>query len=124
MQSSLPAQVEDQKPVYFLDACNCPARIDLSWINSWEAFFAVLSVRFKQRGLKIVERKKFILEDAYNHKLIDSNRPFDGCFMPGRKINMDACFDEKEHVNNCCPSCRYQELGISADQPVDWYVFH
>jgi hypothetical protein len=123
VQASLPAQVEDQKPVYFLDACDCPARIDLTWVNSWEAFFAVLGVRFKQRGLKIVEKKQFILEDAHSNKLIDSTCPFDGCFMPGRKINMDACFDEKEYIGNCCPSCRYQEPGTLADQPMDWYVF-
>jgi hypothetical protein len=37
---------------------------------------------------------------------------------------MDACFDEKEDMRNCCPSCRYQEPRVLADQPVDWYVFH
>jgi len=122
MQSSIPAPVEDQKPVYFLDACDCPARIDLTWINSWEAFFAVLSVRFRQRGLKIVEKKRFILQDAHSDRLININCPFSGCFIPGRKISMDACFDENEHVRSCCPSCRYQEPGIPADRPIDWNV--
>jgi hypothetical protein len=121
MQSSLPAKVEDQKPVYFVDACGFQARIDLTWINSWEAFFAVLGVRFKQRGLKIVDRKQFVLEDAQSNRLVDSTRPFESCFMPGRKITMDACFDEKEQTGNCCPSCRYQEPDTEADQAIDWY---
>lgn len=122
MQLSLPAQVEDQKPVYFLDACAFQARIDLTWINSWEAFLAVLGVRFKQRGLKIVERKQFVLEDANSKLLVDGNRPFESCFIPGRKINMDAFLDEKGNTGKCCPSCRYEELDAKADQAIDWYV--
>lgn len=122
MQNSLPAQVEDQKPVYFMDACGFRARIDLTWINSWEAFFAVLDVRFKQRGLKIVERKQFVLEDGHSKRSVDKSHPFASCFMPGRRINMDAFFDEIEHIGNCCPVCRYHEPDAVAGQAVDWYV--
>lgn len=120
IQTSLPAQVDDQKPVYFLDACGFQARIDLTWINCWEAFYAVLRVQFKQRGLKIVERKQFVLEDAHTTMSVDTHRRFELCFIPGRKINMDACLDEKEHVGNCCPICRYSEPTTVSDQAVDW----
>ncbi|KAF2093425.1 hypothetical protein NA57DRAFT_81353 [Rhizodiscina lignyota] len=119
MQASLPAQVEDQKPVYFMDACAFQARIDLTWINSWEAFLAVLAVRFKQRGLRIVEKRQYVLEDAHSKVLVDSTHPFELYFIPGRKINMDALFVEKEHTRNCCPSCQYQEPTADIDQAID-----
>lgn len=122
MQKSLPMQVEDQKPVYFTDACAFAARIDLTWINSWEAFLAVLGVRFKQRGLQIVEKKQYVLEDASSKIVIDSRKSFESCFFPGRQVNMDALFNAKEHSTNCCPVCRYGEPSAVADQPVDWYA--
>lgn len=120
MQSALPPQVERQQPVYFHDACGLQSPFHLEFINSWEAFVAVLSVKFKQRGLFVVEKKQYVLEDANHRRLIDMNRPFEACFFPGQQVNMDACFDENSDTANCCPVCRHAEFG-SQDEAIDGY---
>jgi hypothetical protein len=45
--------------VIFLDALSGVAPIHLDWIDSWDAFLAVLEVRFKSLGHSKVKRRKF-----------------------------------------------------------------
>lgn len=61
MQTTLPPQVERQQPVHFLDACGVHAPFHLEFINCWEAFLAVLKVRFERRSLRVVEKKRYVL---------------------------------------------------------------
>jgi hypothetical protein len=119
MQTTLPLQVERQQPVYFLDACGFHAPFHLEFINSWEAFIAVLDIKFKHRGLRAVENEQYVLEDANCKKVINMARPFDACFFPGQQVNMDACFDEKTGSGNSCPVCQHNEAA-ALDQAIDW----
>jgi hypothetical protein len=119
MQTNLPPQVERQQPVYFLDACGFLAPFHLEFINSWEAFVTVLGIKFKHRGLRVVEKKKYVLEDANRKKLIDTTRPFEACFFPGQQVNMDACFDEKNSTGSCCPVCQHVDK-MATDEAIDW----
>jgi len=119
MHTTLPPQVERQQPVYFLDACGFHAPFHLEFINSWEAFTAVLSIKFKHRGLRVVEKKQYVLEDANRKKIIDMAQPFEVCFFPGQQVNMDACFDEKIGTGNSCPVCQHIE-AVALDQAIDW----
>jgi hypothetical protein len=61
IHSNLPSQITQQQPVIFRDALDRVAPIHLEWINSWEAFLAVLKVRFKERGLRKIENMEFAL---------------------------------------------------------------
>ena len=68
LQHEIPAQVLLQKPVLLLDACGRMAPFHLEFINSKEAFLAVLKVRFQQcgvtpKGLRKIDRFEFILCD-------------------------------------------------------------
>lgn len=121
MQTSLPPQIERQQPVYFLDACGFLAPFHLEFIKSWEAFIAVLNVNFKTRGLKLIERQQFVLEDAHSKRVLDLSRPWETCFFPNQHVNMDALFDEQERGGNSCPVCQYQEPAAT-DQAIDWYA--
>jgi len=119
MQTSLPQQVGCQQPLYFTDACGFRAKLDLGYFDSWEAFNAVIGVKFKQRGLRVVEKKQYVLEDAHRKKLINTARPFQACFVPGQQVNMDACFDENIGTEKCCPGCQHVE-NVASDQAIDW----
>ena len=79
----------------------------------------MLSIRFKNRRLRVVEKKQFVLEDAHRKSVIDMARPFEACFFPGQQVNMDACFDEKTETANYCPVCQHVEAAAS-DQAIDW----
>jgi hypothetical protein len=119
MQTALPLQVQRQQPVYFLDACGFHAPFHLEFINSWEAFVAVLGIRFKHRGLRVIEKKQYVLEDANQQRVIDMARPFETCFFPGQQVNMDACFDEKTGTRTSCPVCQHIETA-ALDEAIDW----
>ena len=79
----------------------------------------MLSIKFKHRGLRVVEKKQYVLEDANRKKIIDMAQPFEVCFFPGQQVNMDACFDEKIGTGNSCPVCQHIE-AVALDQAIDW----
>lgn len=118
MQTSLPPQVERQQPVYFLDACGFRAPFHLEFIKSWEAFTAVLNINFKSRGLQLVERNHYVIEDAHNGRVLDATMPWESCFFPGQQVNMDALFNE-DKSGNSCPVCHHAETA-DTDQAIDW----
>jgi hypothetical protein len=92
IQSSLPPQVSLQKPVIFLDALDRLAPIHLEWINSQEAFLAVLKVRFKHVGLRMIEDGRFALQATATKRDINLNRPWEVCFYPGQAYDMSMLF--------------------------------
>jgi hypothetical protein len=121
LETSVPPHVQLQQPVLFQDACGFRSPVHLDFINSWEAFEAVLKVRFKKRGLQVVEKKQYTLEDASSKREIDMTQPYEMCFFPGQSVNMDACFDEETGITNHCPGCQNVEKE-ALDQTVIWYV--
>jgi hypothetical protein len=118
MRQSLPVQI-DRPSFYFLDACGFSFIFDLALFDNWEIFELVIGAKFKERGLRVVEKKQYVLEDAHRRNGIDRTRPFKTTFLPGRQINMDACFDEKADAGACCPVCRHIE-GLATDDGIDW----
>lgn len=120
MRQSLPMQI-DRSSFYFLDACGLTATFDLAFFDDWETFEGAIAAKFKKRGLQIVARKQYALEDAHRKTSIDRTRPFKALFLPGRQINMDACFDAQEALGTCCPVCRHVE-DVASDDGIDWYV--
>jgi hypothetical protein len=120
--NALPQQIENQQPVIFRDALNRVAPIHLEWINSHEAFMAVLEIRFKNSGLQKIRRNEFSLQKAGSNRDIDLNRPWEICFCPGQRVNMSMVFSEYHNTNMAvCPACQH-ECFRETDVEVEWYV--
>ena len=119
IEVALPRQVERQLPVHFQDACGFHYAFSLDWVTSWEELLVVLEIKFKHRGLRVVEKKQFVLEGGTRKRAIDLNGSWESSFYPGQNVNMDACFDEKENSRSCCPVCHHVE-PVAADEAVDW----
>lgn len=120
IRQSLPVQI-DRPSFYFLDACGFSATFDLAFFDNWEIFEVAIAAKFRERGLQVVARKQYVLEDAHRKNAIDRTRSFKTLFLPGRQINMDACFDDWETLGTCCPVCRHIE-DLASDEGIDWYV--
>jgi hypothetical protein len=118
IRQSLPVQI-DRPSFYFLDACGFSATFDLAFFDNWEIFEVAIGAKFKERGLQVVEKRKYVLEDAHRRNGIDRTKPFKDYFLPGRQINMDACFDDKANNGACCPVCRHIEES-AVDEGIDW----
>ena len=119
MQATLPLQIERQRPVLFLDACGRLSPIHLEFITSAEAFIAVLKVRFKDAGLKKIEKGHFVLEEARTKRLVDLRRPWHTCFLPGQKIDMSMVFSQADNPRSTCPGCQY-ESSTNTTEDVEW----
>ena len=111
MQRDLP-QVVLQKLVILLDACGMVGVFHLDFINSIEAFKAVMKVRFQQArvstlGLRKEDRSEFILWN--NPKELSLNKPWGAMFRPGQAVNMSMVFQCSVQVE-FSPRC--QESNI------------
>jgi len=119
--NAVPQQVENQQPVIFRDALNRVAPIHLEWINSHEAFLAVLEIRFKNLGLQKIRRKEFALQRAGSNRDVDLNRPWETCFCPGQRVDMSMIFSEFHNANMAvCPVCQHECFGETGVE-VEWY---
>lgn len=117
----LSPQVQRQQPVYFQDACGFHTPFHLEFITSWDEFITVLKLKFRNRGLRLIEQGRYTLQDANSKKILNRSRPWTLCFFPGQHVNMDALFDEKGDGRNCCPVCQHVEAG-TFDDVIDWWV--
>ena len=119
LQTNLPPQIERERPVILLDACGhlCPVHLD--FINSAEAFLAVLKVRFKDIGLQKIERGQFALENAQTKRLIDLRRPWHTCMLPGQRIDMSMIFSQADVPRSTCPGCRHENSNANTED-VEW----
>jgi hypothetical protein len=119
-QASIPAQVLLQQPIMFLDAMNRRTPVHLEWINSWEAFIAVLKVRFKHSGLSKIEAGEFALQATKTQRDIDRSRPWDACFLPGQSYDMSMIFRDANYAKvTSCPHCKCECAGEST-QDITW----
>ncbi|KAL9107385.1 MAG: hypothetical protein Q9187_008433 [Circinaria calcarea] len=121
LEKQIPPQILLQRPVVLLDACGKVAPFHLEFINSMEAFVAVLKVRFKQngvsaRGLKKLDRLEFELHDQ-QHELPVTGR-WEKIFKPGQKVDMSMVF-RHYGLQDSCPSCRVENEGIG-DHGKEW----
>jgi hypothetical protein len=88
-------QVQQQQPVYFQDACGFHTPFHLEFITDWDELITVLKLKFRKRGLRLIDRNRYILHDANSKKVLSPSLPWTLCFFPGQRVNMDALFDEK-----------------------------
>lgn len=122
-QQQLPAQVLLQKPVVLLDACGRAAPFHLDFIDSKEAFLAVLKIRFEQcgvtpQGIGKIDRFEFILRDR--RRDISLNAPWQTVFKPGQNAAMSMVF-RRLASGSTCPGCG--SVNEEADQcDTEWYA--
>jgi hypothetical protein len=121
IQNSIPPQIALQKPIMFLDALDRLAPIHLEWINSWEAFMAVLKVRFKHVGLHMIESGQFALQATKIKQDINKRRPWEACFRPGQEYDMSMLFQESTLGSRSmtCTTCHHTCAG-EAGEDITW----
>lgn len=120
IQENLPAQVLLQKPVMFLDALDRLAPIHLEWINSQEAFLAVLKVRFKHLGLRMIENGRFALQATKTKRDVNLDTPWEVCLLPGQTYDMSMLFRaSSSDTTTTCTACHHTCSG-KADEDITW----
>jgi len=80
MDRVIPPQVLLQEPVILHDALGRSSAFHLDFIDSPEAFLAVLRIRFQDCGLSKIENEEFALEDAVLKHDINLKSPWSRVF--------------------------------------------
>jgi hypothetical protein len=107
------------QPVILLDACGKVAPFQLEFIDSLEAFVAVMLIRFKkagisQEGLQKLANLEFTLRDTRRKRPIDLTKPWCSTLKPGQLIDMNVLY----------PTITYRLTQLSAsNRQLLWYVF-
>jgi hypothetical protein len=108
LMAQLPPQIERQQPIQFEDAHGRVAPFHVEFISSFDAFQAVLEVRFRHvPGLRKVRRQEYSIQDARSKSRLDLRRNWEHALRPGRRITMSMTFNEApESLATTCPGCR------------------
>jgi hypothetical protein len=93
------------------DAIGRIAPVHLQFVTSWDAFNAVLEIRFRDlQGFKKVKDKQYGLRNKATKRDVEQTRPWQRAFLPGQRIEMSFFFDtQKEGINVdnvVCPGCQ------------------
>ncbi|KAL9076327.1 MAG: hypothetical protein Q9161_001043 [Pseudevernia consocians] len=126
LQTSIPAQLErfwTQEPATLEDALGRVTPTHLEFLDCWEAFEAVLEVRFRQLpGHRKVQRKEYTLLANSSKKDIGPSLAFTRCFLPGQRIHMSMMFDNGSKGLDSCPGCKLATSGSEEefDSQVQW----
>lgn len=109
------------EPFILEDAIGRIAPVHMQFINSWEAFDAVLELRFRKlQGHTKVRRQEYVLQEHTTHREISRTREWEGSFLPGQKIEMSFIFvSEKEANDSSCPSCK-TACSTSQESDIQW----
>jgi hypothetical protein len=111
LRASLPSHLDRcliQEPFLLEDAIGREAPVHLQFINSWEAFYAVLETRFRDlEGYNKVKRKEFVLQERATTRDISRAGSWEGSFLPGQRVDMSIIFTEsRQGVKLSCPRCQ------------------
>ena len=115
LRSALATQIPrslSEEPFILEDALGRVSPVHLGFITSWEAFDAVLMVRFKdQYGFSKICRKEYMLHEDAAGTEINRVKDFQRAILPGQRLVMSIIFNEGAK-ENCyvkyirCPRCR------------------
>ncbi|MCJ1465468.1 hypothetical protein MMC07_004086, partial [Pseudocyphellaria aurata] len=108
IQMPIPPQVLLQRPVMLLDAFGKMAPFHLDFIDSLEAFIAVLKVRFRQAGVKQIglsklDKRQFSIQETRFKKSKDLSRPWSTIFQPGQEVDMSMVIHRFSCRPGTCP---------------------
>jgi len=113
-----------QEPFILEDAVGRISPVHLQFINSWEAFDAVLDKRFQSvQGHQKIKNREYTLQEYATRREIRRTRLWEGAFLPGQRVDMSLNFnsDEKASGGTSCPSC-HRGAEKSQESEVLWYV--
>jgi hypothetical protein len=123
IQSQIPPQVTRQQPVYFEDAHGRIAPFHIEFINSFEAFQAIMEVRFRHvPGLKKVQNSEYLLHEFNSKRELNLRAPWESVFLPGRKVNMSMVFQRPQASLSSCPGCQTENETEreATDKEIKW----
>ena len=134
IQCGLPTPLECtllQDPFILEDAIGRVAPVHLQFIESWDAFEAVLEARFRGiQGWDKVQQREYALQDRRRGSEISPSRPWGGAFLPGQRIDMSFVFEntiqhdgDEVSQETDCPSCHCSVVGHQ-DLDTEWSVPH
>ncbi|KAH4208388.1 hypothetical protein HBH70_183360 [Parastagonospora nodorum] len=114
IQAALPSRLERsliEEPFVLEDAIGRIAPVHLQFVTSWDAFNAVLEIRFRDmQGSKKVKQKQYGLQDRATKRDIHQSQSWERAFLPGQRIEMSFLFDTQESENSqgivTCPGCQ------------------
>lgn len=109
------------------DAIGRVTPVHLQFVNSWEAFDAILEARFRGiQGLRKIQSKHFTLQEKKTGREVSREWNWEGAFISGQHIDMSLIFqheaqDHSVRSEECCPSC-HKTLGgpQSSDLETIW----
>ena len=84
-----------------------------------QAFIAVLKVRFKDIGLRKIEKGQFVLEDTFRKHAINFKNSWTTVVRPGQHISMSMVFWQQQAVRGICPGCGEKNKESEVEE-VDW----
>ena len=124
LRASLPSHLDRcliQEPFLLEDAIGREAPVHLQFINSWDAFYAVLEARFRDlQGYNKVKRKEFVLQERATRRDISRAGSWEGSFLPGQSVDMSITFTEtRQNVELSCPRCQTANRN-SSGQSTQW----
>lgn len=111
-----------QEPFILEDAIGRISPVHMQFINSWEAFHAVLSRRFQDvQGYKKVQSGEYILQEHVTRREISRSHRWEAAILPGQRIEMSFVFnsESRDSVSASCPSCNKVSDG-SPDAEILW----
>jgi hypothetical protein len=123
IQAGLPTHLERsliQEPFILEDAIGRIAPVHLQFIDSWDAFDAVLELRFRDvHGFAKVRKKEYTLQEHATGREIDRSRHWKSSFLPGQRIDMSLIFKQEMSRNQqsataSCPKCQ-----LTSDKPTN-----
>ncbi|KAM0800303.1 hypothetical protein BDR22DRAFT_258396 [Usnea florida] len=110
LQTSIPNQLErcwTQQPAILEDALGRVTPLHLEFLDSWEAFEAVLEVRFRQLpGHRKIKQREYALRNNALERDVEKSLAFTLCFLPGKRIDMSMIFDGSIGGRSSCPGCQ------------------
>lgn len=118
---TLPSQVEYQRPVSFEDAHGRITPFHVEFINSFEAFQAVMEIRFRYvPGLNKVKSMQYAIKEQSTNRRLDLTAPWDSVFLPGRTVTMSMVFWRPQPSILACPGCQSLNKELGAGTDVQW----
>jgi hypothetical protein len=83
-------------------------QIDMDYVNTWDAFDAMLAVCFLGLpGHKKVAKRDYVIQDQKTSKELLRSIPWSGSFLPGQRIIMGLIFRKRlqKAQSVFCPGC-------------------
>jgi hypothetical protein len=125
MLIALPSQLERslyQELFILEDAIGRMTPVHMQFVSSWEAFDAVLEMRFRNmQGYRKVLDKEYVFQERAAGRVIDRSRSFEATFLPGQKIVMTMLFNETGGSATSCPRCQSTSDQLQ-DSDIQWLV--